>query len=100
MEDLATFADWHEHDGYLTSRQGTTWKTLEQVLASEQSLYESRTGETFVRQSYYPTDDTFLLRIYVLDEDEDSDYPGRWGDFGSPAFLVKLVGLGGEHPLP
>jgi hypothetical protein len=92
--DLYTLPDWHEHDGYLSSRQMTTWYALEQVLASEQSLYDSRPGDTFVRQIYYPRDNAFLLRIYVLDEGEDTAYPGQWGDFdlsGAPSSLDAVI---------
>ncbi len=91
--DLYTLRDWHEHDGYIWSRQSTTWQSVEQLLASDQSLYDDRAGDTFVRLAYYPSDSSFLLRIYVMDEDEEPEYPGRWGNFdlsGAPSLFTAI----------
>jgi hypothetical protein len=85
--------DWHEHDGYIWSRQSTTWQSVEQLLTSDQALYDGRAGDTFVRLAYYPSDSSFLLRIYVMDEDEEPEYPGRWGNFdlsGAPSLLTTI----------
>ena len=92
--NLYTLRDWHEHDGYIWSRQSTSWQSVEQLLASEQSLYDGRTGDTYVRLAYYPSDSSFLLRVYVMDEDEEPEYPGRWGNFdlsGAPSLLATIT---------
>ncbi len=78
---LATYHDWHEHDGYISPSAPTSWERIKSIVASDQSLYENRAGDTFVRIAVYSADLDFLFRIYVLDEDEDDLYPGRWGDF-------------------
>ena len=91
---LYTLPDWHAHDGYIWSRQSTTWQALEQLLASDQARYDGRAGDTYVRQIYYPSDSSFLLRIYILDEDEEEEYPGRWGNFdlsGAPSLLDAVT---------
>lgn len=96
--DLYTFHDWHEHDGIILPRQSTTWQALNELLATEQSLYEGRAGDTYVRQAYYPTDASFLFRIYVMDEDEEPEYPGRWGNFDLSGAPRLLTGFSTEPP--
>lgn len=93
VTSLYSLPDWHEHDGYIFSRQPTTWQSVEQLLDSDQSLYDARTGDTFVRVTFYPSDHSFLLRIYVMDENEEPEYPGRWGNFdlsGTPNLLALV----------
>jgi hypothetical protein len=78
---LQAFEDWHEHDGYVVSSNKVEWDEIDLVLISDQALYESRHGDTYVRRAFYSVDDSFLLRYYVLDKDEDHLYPGIWGEF-------------------
>ncbi|SRR6266496_2930398 len=96
--DLYTLRDWHEHDGYIWSRQSTTWQSVEQLLASDQSLYDGRAGDTYVRLAYYPSDSSFLLRIYVMDEDEEVEYLGRWGNFDLSSAPILLTAISTQLP--
>ncbi|WP_133239336.1 hypothetical protein [Microvirga sp. KLBC 81] len=87
------FDDWHEHDGYVTSSSPTTWEELERIISSEEILYAERNGDTYVNSAYYPASCDFLLRFEILDEDDDKNYPGKWGEFditSSPA-IIKLI---------
>jgi hypothetical protein len=79
--ELYAHSDWHEHDGYITSSQIIDWEAVFRISQSGEALYENRPGDTYVRWAIYPSDLSFLLRIHILDEDEDELYPGRWGDF-------------------
>jgi hypothetical protein len=91
--NVYTLRDWHEHDGFILPRESTTWQSVAQLLASEQSLYDGRAGDTYVRRAYYPSDSSCLLRIYVMDENEEPEYPGRWGNFdlsGPPSLLTAI----------
>jgi hypothetical protein len=85
--------DWHEHDGYLTSANECSWKLIDEILSSKKSLYNSRPGDTFVRKAIFPENLEFLFRYYVMDEDEDSEYPGIWGDFDicGPSVLLDEI---------
>ncbi|GAB6098095.1 hypothetical protein JCM14469_43510 [Desulfatiferula olefinivorans] len=90
---LFVFDDWHEHDGYLTIPKECSWEMMDEILNSEESLYESRSGDTFVRKAIFPQNMEFLFRYYVMDENEDSEYPGIWGDFdicGPSALLAEI----------
>jgi hypothetical protein len=90
---LFIFDDWHEHDGYLTTETESSWKNIGEILSSEKCLYESRSGDTFVRKAIYPDNKEFLFRYYIMDEGEDSEYPGIWGDFdvcGPTALLSEI----------
>jgi hypothetical protein len=78
---LLKLADWHEHDGYVTSPKATAWSEVETWFASNDSLYEARSGDTFVRVGIYPESVDWYFRFYVMDKDEDELYPGIWGDF-------------------
>ena len=73
--------DWHEHDGYVTTESECNWGMIDDTLNSENSLYQSRSGDTFVRKAIFPENMDFLFRYYILEENEDSEYPGIWGDF-------------------
>ncbi|MCP5095479.1 MAG: hypothetical protein GY943_08000 [Chloroflexi bacterium] len=80
-QQICKFADWHEHDGYVTSSENTSIRDLEKAMLSDDTFYASRHGDTFVRWAFYPTNLAFLLRYYILDKDEDHLYPGIWGTF-------------------
>ncbi len=81
QEKLYRFEDWHEHDGYITRETLVSWKSLDEILSSNESLYSARHDDTFVHWAYYPAGLSFLLRFDVLDENEDELYPGIWGTF-------------------
>jgi hypothetical protein len=104
---LKGFEDWHEHDGYVTESNSVSWDQLLETIQNDQVLYQSQQGDTFVRRAFYPDSKEFLLRYYILDEDEDiPEYPGIWGDFditssavvldqltdALPESLVKMIG--------
>lgn len=91
---LFMFDDWHEHDGYVTTASEYSWAMIDNILRSGKSLYHSRAGDTCVRKAIYPDNMEFLLRYYVMDEDEDREYPGIWGDFdicGSSVLLTEIT---------
>lgn len=77
---LLAFNDWHEHDGYVTEATHTNWESINSILASDESLYTARDADEYVRCAYYAEDGSFLLRFYVLEEDDNPEYPGIWGD--------------------
>ena len=77
---LYRFDDWHQHDGYVTEARATDWKTLNQILLSDQALRHSRHGDSYVRWAYYPDDLTFLLRYEILDPDEEPELSEPQGD--------------------
>jgi hypothetical protein len=80
--ELLRHADWHEHDGFITSSAASSWAEVSMIVASPDSLYASRVGEDFVRLGIYERTGSFYLRIWVPDEDDDPEqYPGRWGSF-------------------
>ncbi len=91
---LLRLADWHEHDGYVTSAHSITWQELEVIASSAAALYEQRPGDDFVRLGFYETTGAFFLRVWVLDEDDDRDsYPGKWGnlDLSASEALLQIV---------
>ena len=73
--------DWHEHDGYIKNSIQVSWNEIENNLKDPQALFNSRDGDTYVRITAYPENLGFILRYYVLEEDEDDFYPGIWGIF-------------------
>ena len=73
--------DWHEHDGFISTSSQTDWRETGALFESEMTLYNSRHRDTFVRKAIYTQSGDFLLRYYILDENEDFEYPGIWGDF-------------------
>ncbi len=81
-EGIRKLDDWHEHDGYITTSSDATWNELDLACISEEALYASRPGDTYVRRAYTDRSYKFLLRYSVMDKDEDpQQYPGIWGDF-------------------
>ena len=89
--NLKKLDDWHEHDGFIVESADATWEDLENALRDEDSLYESRQGDTYVRRAFYDASNHFLLRYYIMDKDEDADhYPGIQGDFDLTAQPVVI----------
>jgi hypothetical protein len=96
---LLSLADWHEHDGYITSAHPITWQELEAIASSVATLYERRPGDDFVRLGFYEASGTFFLRVWVLDEDDDRDnYPGKWGNFDLSASEALLQVVASSVP--
>lgn len=87
---LRVLHDWHMHDGYITSSQPTGWEKLDNMLKSDESLYEARCGDDYVYLAFYPDNLAFLLRLYVLDEAEELGRQGWWGTFDLTATLGDL----------
>lgn len=89
---LFRFDDWHVHDGFVTQRSSTDWDAINKVLSDDESLYAARQGDDYVQQAIYPDDLSFLLRFYVLD-DEEVESPGSWGtcDLCGPSALIESV---------
>lgn len=73
--------DWHEHDGCIMESIEISWNDYIKNLENEQNLYSSRDGDAHVRITIYSRTLEFVLRYYVLEEDEKDKYPGIWGKF-------------------
>jgi len=94
-QDLYTFDDWHQHDGYVTERRQTEWSSLSAAAQNREALLASRQGDSYVRRSYYPQDLSFLLRYDVPDE-ECGDKTGFSGTFdlsANSALITKVLQL-------
>ncbi len=92
--ELRRHADWHEHDGYLTSSATSCWSEVEDLVSSPEHLYANRPGEDFVRIGIYDLQGSFYLRVWVPDENDDPElHPGRWGSFdiAGPDELLRAV---------
>jgi hypothetical protein len=93
---LCVLLDRHEADGRATRSREEGWEWLARLVADPATLYRQRSGETLVSLGFYQGDPSFYLRTYVMVEDEDEDYPGRWGDFdlSGDALLIREVQRG------
>ena len=99
-QELYTFDDWHQHDGYVTERRVADWASLAAVAQNVDALVASRQGDSYVNRSFYPEDSSFLLRYDVPDE-ESGDATGFSGTFDLSAhstviakvFLLVPLGL-------
>ena len=88
---LFTLDDWHEHDGFIVPSTPLAMSDLAQHFTSTNSLYNWRSGESAVYRSVYPQTLDFLLRVHILDEDEDpKHYPGIWGSMSFTGYGVDL----------
>ena len=85
--------DWHEHDGIITERTVVDWDSIDKIHVSDDSLYESRHGDSYVNWAHYPDDCSFLIRFDLLDADEAPKYPGIWGycDLCAASSLIQTV---------
>ena|ERR1043166_3872469 len=87
-----TFDDWHAHDGILLPAAPIPFAEFERHLESTDSLYKWRSGDFQVHRALYPETLDFLLRVHVLDEDEDQDkYPGIWGSMSFTGYGFDLA---------
>jgi len=73
--------DWHQHDGFINNSKVISWEEINSDLENEKTLYDSRHGDDHVRITIYSGTLEFILRYYILEEDDDAHYPGKWGDF-------------------
>lgn len=77
---LYAAADWHEHDGYISEAQTTSWDEVRSWLASDDALQAAGRGDTYVRTAVLPEGAEFYLRFYIPGE-HANDYPERRGNF-------------------
>ncbi len=82
---LHRMEDWHEHHGVPSRAEETTWSEIGRTLASNDSLYAARTGDTYVHIGLCPSGREFYLRFYPMDEDTpDAGWrKGKVGRYGS-----------------
>jgi len=96
-ETLRTSLDRHEVDGVGCAPREVGWAWVDELLASDDDLFAARSGEPLVSVAIWPESASFYLRCGIMDEDEDPDYPGRWGDFdvsaGEPLLAVVAAEL-------
>jgi hypothetical protein len=98
--ELQCHNDWHSHDGYITTAKPVGWRTIASWFVSDETLYQARAADTFVRVALHPADHSFLLRFHILERDEDPAYPGVWGDFdltGPSELVADLQGSFRPH---
>jgi len=89
---LFLFDDWHAHDGIIVPAGPVSIKQLAEHVATADSLYKWRQGDFQVYRSVYPDTSDFLLRVNVLDENEDpNQYPGIWGSLSFTGHGFDLV---------
>ena len=90
---ILKFDDWHEHDGFVSPSKESSFGELTSLLSSDESLYQARQGDTYVRRAFYPRNKAFLLRFYTPDEYEIPKFPEFAGDFDltSSSEIIHLV---------
>ncbi|MEX0716734.1 MAG: hypothetical protein WD066_09110 [Planctomycetaceae bacterium] len=76
---IHVFADWHEHDGFVTQPRAASWEEVFSWLASAESLYASRDDDDLVRVAIFPASFDWLLRYDI--EGADDDWRAAWCDF-------------------
>jgi hypothetical protein len=89
---LFLFDDWHAHDGFIVPAIPVSIKELTEHVATAESLYKWRQGDFNVCRSVYPDTFDFLLRVNVLDEDDDPEqYPGIWGSLSFTGYGFDIA---------
>lgn len=98
-QTLYAFDDWHQHDGYVTGRRITEWRSLAAASHSAVALIASRQGDSCVHRSFYPSNLCFLLRYDVLDEEcgDGTGFSGALDLSASPARIAKTLSLARSH---
>jgi len=92
---LFLFDDWHAHDGFIVPAAPVSIRVLVDHVATEDSLYQWRQGDFEVYRSIYPDTFDFLLRVNVLDADDDPEqYPGIWGSLSFTGYGFDLAEIG------
>lgn len=88
---LFLFDDWHAHDGFVVEAAPVSIKELRGHVETTESLYDWRHGDHEVHRAIYPDTLEFLLRVQILDADEDPElYPGVWGAMSFTGYGIDL----------
>ena len=75
-ELVFVFDDWHEHDGIILPAKPLTINELSERVVTPHSLCQWGQGDFKVYRAVYPDSFDFLLRVNVVDEDDDpKEYP-------------------------
>jgi hypothetical protein len=61
-QQLQTFEDWHEHDGYNKDGVATSWAQLRETVDDERTFREMSPEDDYVRRAWLPEDASFYLR--------------------------------------
>lgn len=61
--ELRSLNDWHEHDGYLTKDEPYSWRALETLATSDETITASCSDDSYVLKLVYPTSLAFCLRL-------------------------------------
>lgn len=72
-----SFADWHEHDGFVLDSRETTWPAILAEIRDNQALFASRNGDDFVRNAFHGPNHQWLLRYHIgedTDKENDCDF--------------------------
>ncbi len=90
---ILKFDDWHEHDGFVSPSEESSFSDLTSLLTSDETLYQARHGDDYVRRAFYARNGAFLLRFSIPDENEDPKLPEIAGDFDltSSSEIIDLV---------
>jgi hypothetical protein len=89
---LFLFDDWHAHDGFIVPAAPLSIRDLADHVATADSLYKWRQGDFEVYRSIYPDTLDFLLRVHVLDADDDPKQdPGIWGSLSFTGYGFDLA---------
>ena len=90
---ILKFDDWHEHDGFVSQSEESSFSELADLLTSDATLYQARHGDEYVRRAYYARNGAFLLRFSIPDENEDPKLTEIAGDFDltSSSAIIDLV---------
>lgn len=70
---VQTFRDWHEHDGYIVELQPQSWSVIENAIANDGVLFDSRDEDYAVRIALCPPNFDWLLR-YHIDQNDEANY--------------------------
>ena len=94
-QELYTFDDWHQHDGYVTERRATECASLSGAAQNRDTLIASRQGDSYVHRSFYPEDLSFLLRYDIPDEEcgDETGFSGAFDLSANSALIAKVFQL-------
>ncbi len=66
------FHDWHEHDGCIVESKFDSWKSLNEAIESERTLFDYRDEDFYLRAAVFPPSYDWILR-YNIDQDDETD---------------------------